>query len=62
MTLTQAAAAIGRSVVYVMPGGERRRDYGVITSVNNHYVFVRYLNQHPSAPGQATPASHLDLL
>jgi hypothetical protein len=37
MTLDEAAANIGRNVVY-RPLGEE----GVITSVNNSYVFVRY--------------------
>lgn len=26
---------------------------GVVTSVNEHYVFVRFRSQHPGADGQA---------
>jgi hypothetical protein len=49
---------VGRSVVYRGHAGER--EDGIITSINEHYVFVRYRNQHPSAPGQATRADQLE--
>ena len=44
---------VGRGVVYYPPHGGRPED-GVITSVNDSYVFVRYRDQHPGAPGRAT--------
>lgn len=46
-------ADIGRGVVYYPPHGGRPED-GVITSLNDHFVFVRYRTQHPGARGQAT--------
>jgi hypothetical protein len=45
MTLEEAREGIGRKVIYeVTPwdGGYPALDEGVITSVNDHYVFVRY--------------------
>ena len=44
MSIDEARAHVGDRVVY-HPWGERageRREYGVITSVNEWYVFVRY--------------------
>lgn len=47
LTLATAAEHIGRKVIYTPPGGvylppRPDRDVGVITSVTEHYVFVRY--------------------
>lgn len=41
MTLDEARDGIGRLVVYG-GNGNTMREEGVITSVNNSYVFVRY--------------------
>lgn len=40
MTLDEAREHLDDGVVYLPPGG--RREDGVITSVNERYVFVRY--------------------
>lgn len=40
MTLDEAREHVGAGVVYLPPG--RPREDGVITSVNDRYVFVRY--------------------
>ncbi len=40
MTVDEAAAAIGRQVIYSSHDGQR--DVGVIVRVNASYVFVRY--------------------
>ena len=45
-------ADIGRGVNYIIPN--LPTETGVITSFNEHYVFVRYRDQHPSANGKAT--------
>lgn len=55
MTTAEARDLIGRSVIYTAPHGAR--DEGVITSVNDRFVFVRYGN-HGS---QATPPERLEL-
>lgn len=52
MTLDEARAAIGRTVVYryrTLP--DKPGQSGVITSVNDQYVFVRYnpLAEHGTA-------------
>ena len=47
MTLDEARASIGLLVVYRRKG--QPLDQGVITSVNDHYVFVRYGSQVGSA-------------
>ncbi len=51
---------IGRGVVYQAghPGAER--EDGVITSFNEHFVFVRYRHQHPSSYGQPTKREDLN--
>jgi len=46
-------ADIGRGVVYTPYSGAQAED-GVITSLNDEFVFVRYKGQHPGAGGQAT--------
>ncbi len=38
---------IGRAVFY-------KEERGIITEMNDKYVFVRYSSQHPAAAGQAT--------
>ena len=50
-------ADIGRGVVYTPAHGPA--EDGVITSINDSFVFVRYKKQHPSAPGQATSREDL---
>lgn len=40
MTLDEARENIGASVVYI--GAHDAREYGVISSVRQHFVFVRY--------------------
>ena len=47
MTLEQARANMGRYVTYIPFEGCDKSQYelGVITSVNDRYVFVRYGNQ-----------------
>lgn len=52
---------IGRGVVYTGNFGGPRED-GVITSFNDHCVFVRYEKQHPSAHGQSTRREDLEWL
>ncbi len=52
---------IGRGVTYqVSYPPDAPREDGVITSYNDHTVFVRYKKQHPSAPGQATSREDLE--
>lgn len=50
---------IGREVVYQAKHRGAPLEHGVITSFNEHFVFVRYNYQHPTANGQAT--KRLDL-
>lgn len=57
MTLDEAAQAIGLGVVYTPRGG--RIEDGIITSVNEHYVFVRYAGDTGS---KATRPEDLELL
>lgn len=57
MSINEARASIGRLVVYRRPG--QAPDEGVITSVNDLYVFVRYGSQTGSA---ATNPSDLELV
>ena len=47
MTLEEARASIGLSVVYRRKN--QKPDQGVVTSVNDRYVFVRYGSQVGSA-------------
>ena len=54
MTLDEAEAAIGRTVIYRPTGGPP--ELGVITSVNEEFVFVRYGMQ---AGSQATRSQDL---
>jgi hypothetical protein len=61
MTLDEARQHIGSGVVY-RGGSSSEGEDGVITNVNDAYVFVRYASQHPGANGQATPAERLTLL
>lgn len=46
---------VGDAVVYkpegVQPG--LALEDGIVTSVNDHYVFVRFTGMHPAAPGRA---------
>ncbi len=58
MTLEEARRHIGHGVVYQRPG-RRVWEQGVITSVNDTYVFVRYGSQTGSA---ATYPQDLELL
>ena len=58
MTLTEAAEHIGEPVVYNCHPEVPSED-GVITSVGEHYVFVRYAGDLTS---KATHPSHLTLL
>jgi hypothetical protein len=58
MTLEEAANAVGRGVVY-RPAGAYRSEDGVITSVNDRWVFVRYGVQDGS---KATDPADLTLL
>lgn len=57
MTLEEAARNIGRSVTFTYPG-ERWSEDGVITSVNAHWVFVRYGTDSNS---KATAAAQLKI-
>lgn len=61
MTGDQAAASIGRKVVYRPPHvrEDEPGDEGVITSVNDVWVFVRY---GADTHSKATPASRLTLV
>jgi hypothetical protein len=58
MTLDEARNRIGQLVVYRAPHltSADQGDQGVITSVNDRYVFVRYGSQQTS---QATPVELL---
>lgn len=57
MTLTEAAANVGAKVLYQAAASPPEE--GVITSVNERYVFVRYGSDGCSL---ATPAEYLTLL
>lgn len=46
MTLAEAGEHIGHGVIYHVPGIHTER--GVITSVNNKFVYVRYGNDFGS--------------
>jgi hypothetical protein len=48
ITLAHAAEMIGQAVVYRPGHAGAPIEQGVITSVNDHYVFVRYGNDHGS--------------
>lgn len=57
MTLDEARERVGHKVLYRTPGGVLREE-GVITSVNDQYVFVRYGSQAGSQatyPADLTP-------
>ena len=56
MTLEEAAANIGRTVVYQPALGQR--ETGVITDVGTRWVWVRYGDRQGS---QATDPGHLQL-
>jgi hypothetical protein len=58
ITLEEAAGRIGADVVYDGGTGTRRQE-GVITSVNDHWVFVKYAFSEGS---QATPPHRLRFL
>lgn len=58
MTLGEARAHVGDGAVY-NPGPARRREQGVITSVNGYWVFVRYGSDTTS---KATDPAMLELL
>jgi hypothetical protein len=49
---------IGIRVSYCPGFGDK--EYGVITSITEDFVFVRYAKQHPSANGQATKREDLE--
>jgi hypothetical protein len=55
MSLADARERIGAYVVYRSPG-TGKSETGVITSVSDHFVFVRYGSQWSS---EATPAECL---
>jgi len=42
---------VGDAVVYAHFDG--KCEDGVVTFVNDHYVFVRFADMHPAAPGKA---------
>lgn len=48
---------IGRAVIYEPTHGSS--EDGVITGVNDSFVFVRYRKQHPASNGQATSYENL---
>lgn len=58
VTIDAARQHVGRGVVYV-PGHGARED-GVITGVSDHYVFVRFADQHPAAHGKACNPADLE--
>jgi hypothetical protein len=58
MTLDEARQNIGNSVTYTPFEGSTEKEYGVITSVNDRYVFVRYGTDIQS---KATRAEDLEL-
>jgi hypothetical protein len=58
VTLDEAREHVGAKVLYCEPGSAPSEE-GVITSVNEHYVFVRYGADYGS---KATHAHRLDLL
>ena len=55
-------ADIGRGVVYQASYPNAPREDGIITSFNEHVVFVRYAGQHPGTFGQATSREDLEWL
>lgn len=51
MTIEEAAASIGHTVIYTSFGG-RHTEEGVIASVSNSWVYVRYgTDKHPQGSG-----------
>lgn len=59
MILAEARDRIGHQVIYHPPSG-RDEKHGVITSVDDVFVYVRYDDDdHPkgTAPAQLTPAA-----
>ena len=46
-----ADVRVGDAVVYRAHDG--RSEDGVVTSLNERYVFVRFTGMHPDAPGKA---------
>lgn len=61
MTLDEAREHIGQQVTYHPRRAAARAQVGVITSVGQTYVFVRYADQPYEAPGQATAPQFLTL-
>lgn len=61
MTLDEAREHVGHKVVYRAPHVRRSEagEEGVVTSVNDHYVFVRYSSK---AGSQATYPAQLTLM
>lgn len=56
ITLEQAKANIGNRVTYTCAGSQDK-EYGVITSVNSKFVFVRYgsdINSKATSPEDLT--------
>ncbi len=51
---------IGDAVVYVDHSG--KREDGMVTSVNDSFVFVKFKHQHPNANGKACLAKSLEKL
>lgn len=58
MNLQEAADAVGRPVVYYAPHGGAT-ETGIITSVNERWVLVRYRGDSHS---KATDPNHLNLI
>lgn len=57
MTLDEARQSIGQLVVY-HPSADEPVEQGVVTSVNDYYVFVRYgsdVHSKATAPGWLAP-------
>lgn len=52
------AEDLGKTVYYI-GNFNGPIESGIITSITEKYVFVRYENQHPTAPGKATDRSNL---
>jgi hypothetical protein len=60
MRISRARECIGHRVLYARMFC--RSETGVITSVTDDVVFVRFDAQHPDAPGQSVDPSDLFLI
>ena len=58
--INPVARDVGRAVIYQAAHEGAPREHGVVTSVTDSLVFVRYSDQRPGSPGKATRLEDLD--